>query len=144
MINIKVIDSNTSKTFKHLNIMLSTSPNPLGLSQSLEMDFFNLLNAWNVQVHVEGKPLHLWTSTGLAATWTSWLMTGNQFMVQEHWFMVILAGASLYEGCILMKTSFYGYWYWILDVGLISMMSAAGSPFLAGWCDALSHKLKIT
>ena len=103
MINIKVIDSSTSKTFKHLNIMSSTSPNPLGLSQSLEMDFFNLLIAWNVHVHVEGKPLHLWTVTGLAATWTSWLMTGNWFMVQEHWFMVILAGTSLDEGCRMVK-----------------------------------------
>ena len=58
--------------------------------------------------------------------------------------MMILAGASLDDGCKMMKTSFYGYWYWILDVGLTSMMSAAGSPSLVGWCDALSHKLKIT
>ena len=65
-------------------------------------------------------------------------------MMQEHWFMVLLAGARLNEGCRMMKTGFYDYWYWILDVGLISMMSAAGFPSLVGWCDALSHKLKIT
>ena len=58
--------------------------------------------------------------------------------------MMILAGASLDDRCRMMKTSFYGYWYWIVDVELISMMSVAGSPSLVGWSDALSHKPKIT
>ena len=52
----------------------------------------------------------------------------------------------LYDGCRMMGTGFYGYWHWILvpDAGLISMMSVAGSPSPVGWCDALSHKPKIT
>ena len=56
----------------------------------------------------EGKPLHIWTATGLAVTWSSMLMSGNWFVMD--------AGCWC---CRMMKNRFLatGYWYWIQDTG---------------------------
>ena len=130
---------------KHLNIqiwlnMLSQVPvQPIWVCHSpwrwISSSIFGCYCSW-LRKHL----FTLWTDdwTGCYLNLLDCLKTGNWFMAMKTGKLVSMAGW-------MMKTSFYGYWYWILDAGLISMMmSVAGSPSLVGWCDALSHKLKIT
>ena len=51
---------------------------------------------------LEGKPLHIWTATGLAVTWWSMLMSGNQFVM------------------VMMDVNGVDWWktgFWLLDTG---------------------------
>ena len=128
--------------FKHFNLMSSTSPKPFGFVTvpgdgcSSIFKVLNLQIGWNVHDDSEATPLHLWTTTRLAVTWILLDLLDDCKPVS--------ISARLDDGCRMMKTSFYGYWYWTLGAGLISVMSAAGSRSLVGWCDTLSCKLKIT
>ena len=136
-------DSSTSKTFKHsymiemLNMWSQVPVHPFGFATAPvdAVSSVSLVSSvcWP-NVHMfEGKPLHIWTATGLAVTSTSLLISGN-------WFVMMLMDVDDVDWWKLVS----GYWYWIQDTGyrmmitgLISLMlmtmSVAGSPSLVGW-----------
>ena len=86
----------------------------------------------------EGKPLHIWTATGLAVTWYSMLMSGN-------WFVMVMIDVDAVDWWKPVS----GYWYWIQETGwlMTEVISddECGRFSISSWLvDALPQKLKIT